>query len=89
MAKQSEFTKADAKQGIKALLEDRGPEKTICPSEVPRKLLDDDWRDEMETVHEAVEELHAEQAIAVLQNGEEVDPTMASGPVRLAIPPEE
>lgn len=64
------------------LVRDRGPSKTICPSEVARALDSEDWRSLMPQVRAVgVALTHAEQ-IVVLQKGQVVDPETAKGPIR-------
>ena len=61
---------------------DRGPDKTICPSEVARALGSENWRLLMEQVRTVGLELHDEGKIAVTQKGHSVDPRTAKGPIR-------
>ncbi|PSN12121.1 DUF3253 domain-containing protein [filamentous cyanobacterium CCT1] len=75
-----------AKDVIRATLLDlvaqRGPDKTICPSEVARILSPGDWRSLMPTVRAIAQELEAEGHIVVTQKGQVVDPKHARGPIR-------
>ncbi|MGF1523633.1 MAG: DUF3253 domain-containing protein [Leptolyngbyaceae cyanobacterium] len=64
------------------LVHDRGPTKTICPSEVARALSCDDWRALMEQVRAVGIELHDAGKIAVTQKGHAVDPRAVKGPIR-------
>ncbi|TQV75878.1 DUF3253 domain-containing protein [Denitrobaculum tricleocarpae] len=66
----------------------RGPEKSICPSEVARALIKDldEWRELMPSVRAVAADLHRCGKISILQGGCEVDPQSAKGPIRLAIP---
>jgi hypothetical protein len=59
--------------------------KTICPSEVARKLYPDDWRDEMEHVRSVAKELVKSGKIAITQAGQEVDPDHFKGAIRLRL----
>lgn len=61
----------------------RGPEKTICPSEVARAVAPGDWRRLMPQIHAVVAELAESGEIEVTQRGRPVDPRSAKGPVRL------
>lgn len=63
-------------------LEQRGPEKTICPSEVARDLGGDGWRQLMPQVREMGRKLAEAGAIEVTQKGQAVDPGRARGPIR-------
>jgi hypothetical protein len=64
------------------LVRDRGPEKTICPSEVARSLSADDWRSLMSPIRAVGMKLAAAERIVVLQKGQIVDPQTAKGPIR-------
>ena len=64
------------------LVRDRGPEKTICPSEVARSLSADDWRSLMPQVLAVGLDLADSGAIVVTQKGQIVDPQTAKGPIR-------
>jgi hypothetical protein len=68
------------------LVEQRGPSKTICPSEVARQLGGESWRDLMPTVREVGTELVDEGKIVTLQKGKLVDPRQAKGPIRYRLP---
>ncbi len=63
----------------------RGLEKTICPSEVARKLGGADWRGLMDEVRSLGTELAEQGIIQVTQRGEPVDPTRVKGPIRFRI----
>lgn len=70
-----------------ALVRDRGPEKTICPSEVARALGGNDWRQLMPQVRDVGVVLAKTGQIAVTQRGQVVDPENAQGPIRYRIIP--
>jgi hypothetical protein len=70
---------------ILALLAERGPEKTACPSEVARAHGGEGWRAQMEPVREAARRLVARGLIDVTQRGQVVDPKTARGPWRLRL----
>jgi hypothetical protein len=74
-----------AEEAIRALLAQRGPDKTICPSEAARALDPDGWRAQMPTVREAAARMAAEGEIEATQGGAAVDPLAARGPIRLRI----
>ncbi|MBD2114870.1 MULTISPECIES: DUF3253 domain-containing protein [Cyanophyceae] len=73
---------ADLRATLLGLLAQRGPSKTICPSEVARALSHEDWRELMPAVREVGVELAAEGEIVVRQRGQVVDPKTARGPIR-------
>jgi len=66
------------------LLEHRGPDETICPSEAARHMAgpQGDWRQEMERVHAATDLLLAEGTIALSWKGETKQ--KRRGPYRIA-----
>ena len=64
------------------LLEARGVSKTICPSEVVRKLYPTTWRDYMPKVRSIGCQLYHEGVLDVMQKGVVVDPATSKGPIR-------
>ena len=70
------------RQQLLAQVRQRGPDKTICPSEVARALGKDQWRDLMEPVRAVGRSLAAEGKIVVTQKGQVVNPKTATGPIR-------
>ena len=72
---------------ILELLDDRGPEKTICPSEVARAMAGGrDFRPYMEPVREAADRLARAGRVVVTQKGAPVSAAEARGPIRLGLP---
>lgn len=78
---------------LRRMLEDRGPGKSICPSEVARAVAGrarpdttdpGAWRTLMPCVRAVVARLAARGEVVVLQRGRRVDPERARGPVRIA-----
>lgn len=71
-------------EAILALLQKRGSEKTICPSEI---LADADKqnRKKMEEVRQAARRLVHAGKIEILQKGNVVDPSEFRGPIRLRL----
>lgn len=78
-------------RAILSLLSERGPGKTICPSEAARSVAataghaTGSWRALMEPAREAAARLAASGRIDVTQKGEVVDIETARGPVRLRL----
>jgi hypothetical protein len=70
---------------ILALLEQRDPGKTICPSDAARALAGERFRPLMARVRDAAARLADEGRIDVTQRGEPVDPRTARGPIRLRL----
>ena len=74
---------------VLALLNERAPGATICPSEAARLLVpmksgtaaDDDWREAMPTIHAAVDELLAAGSVSLSWKGSMLD--YRSGPYRI------
>lgn len=66
------------------LLEERHP-RTVCPSEVARRIDADEWRPWMPAVREAAGRLAKRGRIDVLQKGKKVDVERARGPIRLRL----
>ncbi len=78
-----------AGEAILALLAERRPQASICPSEAARRLAgpEGDWRAQMADVHAAVDELVASGAISLSWKGVllAVHPTQKRrGPYRIA-----
>lgn len=67
------------------LIHERGPEKTICPSEVARACNEKNWRTLMPDVRRATQELAEEEKVEVTQSGESVNALQASGPIRIGL----
>lgn len=77
---------SEAAERIERLLDERGPDKTICPSEVARDLAGEDgaWRARMEEVHAAVDELAGQGHIALSWKGQSL--ARRDGPYRIGQP---
>ena len=72
---------ADIRRKILALLTEREPGKTICPSDAARALAQD-WCPLMDPVRKVA---RAMPEIEITQKGEVVDPDAARGPIRLRL----
>ena len=71
-----------------AQLQARGPEKSICPSEVARALSPEQWRSLMTRVRREATVLAREGIIDILRKGKPVDPEgEIRGVIRLRIRP--
>ena len=68
---------------IGALLDDRRPGATICPSEAARAVDAEGWRDLMPAARAAAGRLADAGAVEVTQGGEVIDVATARGPVRI------
>ena len=72
---------------IRSLLAQRGPGKTICPSEVARALAGaGDFRPLMAHVRDVAASMADRGELEVTQRGMVVDVRAARGPVRLRTP---
>jgi len=70
-------------RAIITALEERGPEKTICPSEIARALWPEDWRSRMDQVRAVAAQLAEQGRLEVTQKGRPIDIATAVGPIRL------
>lgn len=77
----------DLKAKILQLCETRGPEKSICPSEVARGLEaeEDKWRALLKPIRQVAIELARQGAIDVLKKGKPVDLDAVKGVIRLRL----
>ena len=88
-------TDQQLEQTILHLLEQRGRDKTICPSEAARHVASalhpehaDQpriWQPLMEPARAAARRLVAANRIVITQSGAIVDPSTAKGPIRLRL----
>lgn len=68
---------------IVALLRERKGGRTICPSEVARRLAPKQWKTLMHSVREVAARLALEGRLVTTQKGKEVNALLAHGPIRL------
>lgn len=82
------MTDTDIEQRIFALLSQRQPGATICPSEVARSLAADGaaWREWMPQVRQVAQALSQRQRLRVTRGGAPVSATAPGGPIRLGLP---
>jgi hypothetical protein len=73
----------DLEAAITDLLDQRGPGRTICPSEAARGVDPQNRRDLMEPARRAARRLVDSGEVEMTQQGRVVDPATATGPVRL------
>lgn len=69
---------------IMEILTERGFGKSICPSEIVRRLYPEDWRDKMDLVRAVARELVEKKLIEITQKGKAVN-VDAKGPIRLRL----
>jgi hypothetical protein len=72
-------------QTILDMATERGPDKTICPSEVARALFPAQWRKHMDEVRQAAINLQQQGKVSITQHGEPIDITRIKGPIRIKI----
>ncbi len=69
------------------LLAARGPDKTICPSEVARAVDPEGWRRVMPHVRPAAAALARQGRVVITRHGEAVDPETFKGVWRIRSAP--
>ena len=80
-------TDAQVRDAIVALLRNRAPQATICPSEAARALAPDDWRPLMPQVRAVAVALAKAGALDIRSGGRTLPPDQPlHGPIRLARP---
>jgi hypothetical protein len=79
-------TDAQIERTILALLAQRVPGATICPSDAARALAAEDFRPLMDRVRGVARELVARGELEVTQKGRAVDVDAARGPIRFRLP---
>lgn len=71
---------------ILELARERGPDKTICPSDAARAIGGDGWRDLMDDARDVARALAREGLVDVTQKGDALDPDATwRGPIRIRI----
>ena len=74
------------RDAILRLADERGPSKTICPSDAARAIGGDEWRDLMPDARETARELANEGRVEITQKGKAIDPNEPwRGPIRIRI----
>ena len=74
----------DPRSTILRLVAQRGPVKTICPSEAARVIGGENWRDSMPVIHAAARALAREGAVELRQGGKPCGTEGIIGPYRIA-----
>jgi len=68
------------------LARERGPSKTICPSDAARAVGGNDWRDLMDDARDVARELARAGDVEISQKGTVLDPDQPwRGPIRIRI----
>lgn len=85
--KKLDETDRQLEKAILALLKNRSPAATICPSEAARMVADSSdpqqWRDLMPAARSAARRLVNQDKVIIMQKGVAVDPSTAKGPIRI------
>jgi hypothetical protein len=68
---------------ILMVAEQRGSDKSTCPSEIARMLFPNDWREHMRTIMEVAIDLSIDGKILITQKGKAIDVGKIKGPVRI------
>ncbi|MEM9226963.1 MAG: DUF3253 domain-containing protein [Verrucomicrobiota bacterium] len=77
---------AKIRRAIYGLARERGPDKSVCPSEVARKLSPMKWRALMPQVIGAAKRMASDREILITQKGQTVAPDVFKGAFRLKLP---
>ena len=78
-------SKQEIENRILSFTKKRGPNKSVCPSEVTKDLFSDVWRDHVDDVRNVAGELQNKRLIKITQGGKEVRLDKAKGPIRFSI----
>ena len=70
---------------ILAMATERGPDKTVCPSEIARALFPGNWRKHMDEVRTSAIGLQQAGKVTITQKGNPVDVENIKGPIRIRI----
>lgn len=74
----------DLRAAILSLARERGPDKTICPSDAARAVGGQQWRDLMDDARAEARALARRGEVEISQRGEVLDPDAQwRGPVRI------
>jgi hypothetical protein len=74
----------ELRTAILRMARDRGPAKTICPSDAARAVGGDRWRELMDAARDAARELARAGDVEITQKGEVLDPDAVwRGPIRI------
>ena len=78
------MSKQRLREAILELSRQRGPNKTICPSDAARAVSGENWRDLMDDARDIARELARRGGVEVTQKGAVLDPDATwRGPVRI------
>ncbi|GLP81987.1 DUF3253 domain-containing protein [Mycobacterium antarcticum] len=76
--------RAKLRDAILDMTRERGPSKTICPSDAARAVGGQDWRGLMDDARDVARELAKAGDVEITQKGNALDPDAAwRGPIRI------
>jgi hypothetical protein len=70
---------------ILSMAAERGPDKTICPSDVARAMFPADWRKHMDEIRREAIALQKANKVTITQKGFRIDTDHIKGPIRIKI----
>ncbi|KQX06997.1 MULTISPECIES: DUF3253 domain-containing protein [unclassified Leifsonia] len=84
-ADETSASELELEERITTMLDARAPSATICPSDVARAVTSEEseWRALMNPVRRAARRLVAAGEVEITQGGLVVDPSTATGPIRI------
>jgi Protein of unknown function (DUF3253) len=72
------------RETILRLARERGPSKSICPSDAARAVDEENWRDLMDQARDVARDLAKAGEVVITQGGDVVDPDATwRGPIRI------
>jgi hypothetical protein len=72
------------RETILRLARERGPSKSICPSDAAREVDEENWRDLMDQARDVARDLAKAGEVVITQGGDVVDPDATwRGPIRI------
>lgn len=75
---------SDLRATILDLARERGPDKTICPSDAARAVDPQNWRNLMDDARDIARDLARSGEVEITQKGEVLDPDAPwRGPIRI------
>jgi hypothetical protein len=81
------LTDAEIEAALLAIVHQRGPLSSACPSEVARQLLPNGWRGLMPRVRDVAASLALRGLLEIAQGGKAVSPQGPwRGPIRVRLP---
>jgi hypothetical protein len=79
----------DLENAILKLLQERGPKRSICPSEAVREFINpehQEWKVRCRQARQVAQRLAGRGEVEITQAGVAVDPARARGPIRIRLP---